>query len=437
MGIFSKRKPSRRRRSRETGYQSLEQRRLLAGDVTVFQHESILYVRGDNSDNQIEISVDDFGDVRVAGTNGTTINGGETSFKYDTQNGVVPGLRVNMGRGDDFAFIEGVDVAGDANVYGGRGDDTIGLYQVDVQDDLLVQTFTGDDQVSLDEVNVGDRLVVFTLNGSDTIGIGDTDVNGSTLISTGNGDDDLAIFNSNHNNGAFIFTGGGNDFVGVDNVQINGTTLLSTGFGSDDVYINDTNFNGFVWANGGFASDRLEVDGETNFSQSPRVLSFEGNDVAGGQLQLDDVRFDLIESGARLGTITELAVLTPELSTLVGALQATGLDAALNSPGPFTVFAPLNSAFDAISDVVEGLTLDQLSDVLLFHVASGTVLAEQLVMMDSVETLLGQTFTVDTSTGNVILNGNVTLAATDIRAKNGVIHVVNEVLVPMLGEGDT
>ena len=137
--------------------------------------------------------------------------------------------------------------------------------------------------------------------------------------------------------------------------------------------MNDTSIVGPSFVRGGAGSDRLEVDGASLFSVAPRVQSFEGNDVPGGRLQAADVYNDLILDGARLGTITELAVLTPNLSTLVGALQATGLTGALSGPGPFTVFAPLNSAFAKISGVVSGLTVNQLSDVLKFHVVSGAV----------------------------------------------------------------
>ena len=107
------------------------------------------------------------------------------------------------------------------------------------------------------------------------------------------------------------------------------------------------------------------------------------------------------------------------------------MDAAVAGDGPLTVFAPLNSAFDAISDVVAGLTNDQLTDVLLFHVAGQEISSELLVTLDSVETLLGQSFTVDATDG-VILNGNAELAAVDIQAKNGIVHLLQDVLIPEL-----
>ena len=81
--------------------------------------------------------------------------------------------------------------------------------------------------------------------------------------------------------------------------------------------------------------------------------------------------------------------------------------------------------------VVQSLSLEQLTDVLTFHVAVDEIFAADLVQLESVDTLFGDPFTVDTTNG-VILNGNATLDATDIRAKNGVIHLLNEVLVPAL-----
>lgn len=415
-------------------YQSLEKRQLLAGDVNVFLHDANLYVRGDHADNQVAISVDEFGDIEVAGVDGTTINGGEDAFRIDTQNGRLDGdLRVNMARGNDSIFVEEVDIRGRAVFYGGAGDDSIGVYDVEVMDSLIAHSGRGDDMISIDEVDIGGLLAAVTLAGEDTVGIDASNIEGRTILLTGSGDDNVAIRNSTHREAAYVFTQNGNDFVGTDNLTAESFVAVVTGFGSDDVYVNDSSFAGRTYVNGGFFSqDNLEVDGETSFAADPTVIGFEGTDVAGGKLQTDDVYNELILDGARLGTITELAVLTPELSTLVGALQATNLAGALDGDTVLTAFAPTNSAFDKISDVVASLTTEQLSDVLLFHVVPGAVSSQQLVMMDSVTTLLGQSFSVDTSSGDVVLNGNATLAATDIRAKNGVIHVLNDVLVPML-----
>ncbi|MFK7766587.1 MAG: fasciclin domain-containing protein [Mariniblastus sp.] len=426
--------PSRKNRSQRkskttNSYEKFEERRMLAGDVVAFEHGGSLFIRGDRADNQVEVMAMENGDVVVSGQAGTTINGGE-QFVLSGRNGAVGGLRTNMGHGDDSILFEGLQVNGRVATYGGQGDDAIGFYQTNVAHDLFVNSSRGDDTVSLDTVEVMGRLIAFTNAGDDVIGIDASEINGQTLIVTGSGNDDVAVQNSSHDGSVLVFTSSGNDFVGTNGLTAGSLVGVFAGSGSDDVFLRDSVFAGAVFANGQGSSDNLELNGDVEFSRDPVVRSFEGTDVAGGIPQTDQVFSDLIVSGSRLGTITELAVLTPQLSTLVGALTATGLDSALNGPGPLTAFAPLNSAFEALpAGTIEGLTNQQLTDVLTFHVASGAIFAAELVTLDSVDTLLGQSFTVNTDDG-VVLNGNVTLAQTDIRAKNGVIHLLNQVLIP-------
>jgi uncharacterized surface protein with fasciclin (FAS1) repeats len=429
--FFNNRGKKRRSNSNGFRYDQFEPRKMLAGDIRVVESGDILYIRGDAADNQVEITRTADGDVRIGGKTGTSVNGKfETMFLRD-RGGEIGSLRVNMGSGSDTLFVEGVAVEGRTIIFGGAGDDAIGLYRVDINEDLFVQTASGDDRVSLENVDVQANVNILTIVGDDVVGIDQSRIAGNTFVALGSGDDTLAIRDSQHLQNAIIIGQSGNDFIGTDGITIGGLARVFGGSGSDDVYVNDTTFQGIVRASGQGGSDRLEVDGTTSFAIDPVVSSFEGDDVAGGQLLASSAFDELILSGARLGTIVELAVLTPELSTLVGALGATGLDSALAEPGPFTVFAPLNSAFAKLpAGTVEGLTTEQLTDVLLFHVASGVTSANQLVTLDSVDTLLEQSFTVDVSSGTPVLNGNATIAQTNIRAKNGIIHLLNEVLIP-------
>ena len=94
----------------------------------------------------------------------------------------------------------------------------------------------------------------------------------------------------------------------------------------------------------------------------------------------------------------------------------------------YTVFAPTNAAFDALGDT--GLTDDQIKEVLLYHVVAGTVTSGDLSNGD-VATLNGQSISVDVSDG-VTINGNVMVTAADIMASNGVVHVIDAVLLPEL-----
>ncbi len=129
-------------------------------------------------------------------------------------------------------------------------------------------------------------------------------------------------------------------------------------------------------------------------------------------------------------TIVDIAADNPDFSTLVTALQVTGLDAALQEAGPFTVFAPNNAAFDALPPgVLDDLIADPeaLSQILLYHVAPGALLSDDLAAGPLV-TLQGAAVTIGFN-GDVTVD-NATLIAPNIVADNGVIHVIDEVILP-------
>ena len=134
--------------------------------------------------------------------------------------------------------------------------------------------------------------------------------------------------------------------------------------------------------------------------------------------------------------IVDIAVEDGRFTTLVTAVQAAGLVDTLKSEGPFTVFAPTDDAFAALPEgTVEALLADvpALTDILLYHVISGKFMAADVVGLDgqAAETALASksvSFKVDMS--NVYLNENVKVIITDIEASNGVIHVIDAVLLP-------
>jgi uncharacterized surface protein with fasciclin (FAS1) repeats len=136
-------------------------------------------------------------------------------------------------------------------------------------------------------------------------------------------------------------------------------------------------------------------------------------------------------------SIVELAVASGSFPTLVGALQATGLVEALQGEGPFTVFAPTEEAFAALPEgTLESLTPEQLADILLYHVVAGKVMAADVVGLDGqmVDTLLeGKQVAVAVEDGKVMIN-DATVVTTDLEGSNGVIHVIDTVLLPPADE---
>lgn len=138
---------------------------------------------------------------------------------------------------------------------------------------------------------------------------------------------------------------------------------------------------------------------------------------------------------ADAGTIVDIAVADGRFTTLVAAVQAAGLVETLSGEGPFTVFAPTDDAFAALpAGTLESLLLpenkQQLIDILTYHVVSGKVMAADVVNLTSAPTVLGKDVKITVKDGKVYLNDTVQVIITDIEASNGVIHVIDAVLLP-------
>ena len=131
--------------------------------------------------------------------------------------------------------------------------------------------------------------------------------------------------------------------------------------------------------------------------------------------------------------IVEIAAGDPQFSTLVTAVTEAGLVETLSGEGPFTVFAPTNDAFDKLPEgALEGLLAnpDELRKVLTYHVVSGEVKAADVLKLTKATTVQGQEISISVDGEMVKLNGSTTVTATDIAASNGVIHVIDSVLLP-------
>jgi len=135
------------------------------------------------------------------------------------------------------------------------------------------------------------------------------------------------------------------------------------------------------------------------------------------------------------GTVVDVAASNPDFSTLVAAINAAGLVDALNGKGPFTVFAPTNAAFAALpAGTLENLLKPEnkakLTAILTYHVIPAKIESSALVgkTLTSPATLQGGTLAIDGMKGVKINNATVTAA--DVKASNGVIHVIDKVLLP-------
>ncbi|MDX5376743.1 MAG: fasciclin domain-containing protein [Halomonas sp.] len=132
--------------------------------------------------------------------------------------------------------------------------------------------------------------------------------------------------------------------------------------------------------------------------------------------------------------IVDTAVAAGQFETLAAALEAAGLVETLKGEGPFTVFAPTDEAFGklpegTVESLLEPENREQLQAVLTYHVVPGKVMAEDAMGLDSTTTVQGQDITITTMDGSVMIN-DANVVQADIEASNGVIHVIDSVLLP-------
>jgi uncharacterized surface protein with fasciclin (FAS1) repeats len=132
-----------------------------------------------------------------------------------------------------------------------------------------------------------------------------------------------------------------------------------------------------------------------------------------------------------MADLIDTAVNAGSFSTLVTAIKAAGLVETLKGKGPFTVFAPSDEAFAKLPEgTVEGLLKDlpKLKKILTYHVVSGKVMAADVVKLKSATTVEGSDVKIDASNGVKVNDSTVTTA--DVAADNGVIHIIDTVLLP-------
>jgi uncharacterized surface protein with fasciclin (FAS1) repeats len=134
--------------------------------------------------------------------------------------------------------------------------------------------------------------------------------------------------------------------------------------------------------------------------------------------------------------IVDTAVGAGQFNTLVAAVTAAGLVETLKGPGPFTVFAPTDAAFEKLpAGTVESLlkpeNKDQLVAILTYHVIPGSVPSSAVTATPvKAKTVQGQEITAVLADGSVIVNDSATVVGADVKASNGVIHVIDTVLIP-------
>ena len=163
-----------------------------------------------------------------------------------------------------------------------------------------------------------------------------------------------------------------------------------------------------------------------------RSLKILAGGLAAGALALAPMTASAVDDDS----IAAVAIEAGDFDTLVAAVTAAGLVDVVGdcSQGPFTVFAPTDDAFAALGETVDldAVIADTgaLTTILTYHVVAGAVTAADVVELTEADMLSGESIEIAVDGDSVVLNGNVNVVATDIEACNGVIHVIDSVLVP-------
>ena len=313
-----------RKSSSAPSYQTLEPRKLLAGDVSVALNGSTLTVLGDDDANQIQIIGRKDGSAVVTGLDGTTINGGTTAFSAAADLNTV---QVQLEGGDDELTIRGLVLNNSLSVRAGDGDDSTDIQFSDVRG-IEFSGNDGDDVMQFDNVFSQRSITIRGGDGNDTVAIGGMAADRDALIDTGSGDDSLVVDNLGIKENMTLLFGDGDDealFAGPS-YAYRGTVVLGDGDDSFAV-LPTTNeatarFRRNLNVRGGDGNDAVVLDSSVSSSKRTRIDGGADADAfVEGDASLRRSRIRNFES-------FEIADLTAQLDAFYASLTANGVDVA-------------------------------------------------------------------------------------------------------------
>ena len=269
---------NRLRKPAHLSYESLEERKLLAGDVSVVE-DGNLYIRGDELSNQIAIIADESGQVTISGLNNTTINGSTESFRVSNS------VDLNGARGRNASFEGGLRIL----TYGGN--DRIDIQGIELGDSSLINTGEGDDFVRFIRSTSHHDFVANSGSGDDTLNFVQTRVRGAFGVSTDNGEDSIRLHNSRTWGDTTFQAGAGDDSLTINRVRFSGDlqrVMAQAGDDQIEIRNNDVNESGLAVLAG---HGRDEVFAEMNLSNE-----LDGEIVIAGQDGFDVIEMDVVDA---------------------------------------------------------------------------------------------------------------------------------------------
>lgn len=281
--------------------QKLEDRSLLAGNVTAQMIGQTAFVTGDSADNNTQILVDN-GNVVVRGLDGTTINGSTDDFVLATGTSLPGSLIASFGDGNDTFTLDGISVGRHAWIAGGNGNDSLAVMGsstigfnlrmdgnagddvLSVQDSTVTGTPTlvggiGNDMIIMSNSIAGNNLTIFAGAGNDDVVVDDSQVGVDTRVFGQQGDDDIVFRNATLFDDVFIYAGAGSDIVLFDSTAVGDKSWIFGQSGTDNIsYTGTTQFADRTRVFGGGGADNIEAEAGVIFDGF-RMRSFSGTTV--------------------------------------------------------------------------------------------------------------------------------------------------------------
>lgn len=344
-GLRTQRRFRNRSNLRLPRLERLENRTMLAGDVSAVLRGQDAIVRGDAADNSIAVAVEN-GNVVVRGLDGTTVNGSAETFVLIAGSASIPrDLRILPGNGNDTVNVDGVTIGDDLIVNGGNGNDQIGVSNSSVvMDSVVIDGWRGNDTISLQDSTVGRNAVLRGSRGADTLVVSTATIGRHLVVSGGHGDDDIVVDNSTVSRDARLVGWGGNDDIVVRNSTVS-DDLAVVGHSGDDIIMIDTStVADRAHISGRTGNDNIVVQGASRFQGRSRILGGAGAD---NLERASEATFARLRQRSFSGTTANAAAVATRITdATTGAIAAA--EAAV------TAFDPQITLSVSTSTIAEG-----------------------------------------------------------------------------------
>lgn len=269
------------------GSELLEQRTLLAGNVTAALVSGDLIVQGDDADNVVDLLTNEAGNIVLRGLDGTSINGRTNFVPADGIPEISGDLQIFLAGGDDTLAINGIQITDSLQIEDDTGDNTLTIQSCATGANLWIGQGAGDDVIRVSDSTVGRHFVVSPSGGENVLLTERVQVSGDTLFQAGDQADSMIFSASNFSNDLLVTSGAGSDFLFVGpskedqpRTVIEKDVQIRTGAGDDDIVFRGPNkFGGITILSGAAGTNRTEIEAGNEFASDPQRSGFSSDSI--------------------------------------------------------------------------------------------------------------------------------------------------------------